>query len=44
MVLSPQAHYDGRCSSWAPSDYCKAKPDWMAETAAEIVGGNPEFL
>ena len=23
---------------------CKRKPDWMAEPAAEIVGGNPEFL
>jgi len=27
-----------------PNAYCKAKPDWMAEPAAEIVGGNPEFL
>ena len=22
----------------------KLMPDWMAEPAAEIVGGNPEFL
>ena len=27
-----------------PNAYCKAKPDWMAEPAAEIIGGNPEFL
>ena len=26
-----------------PNAYCKAKPDWSAEPAAEIVGGNPEF-
>ena len=44
MVLTAKAHYDRRCSHWAPNDYCKAKPDWMAEPAAEILGGNPEFL
>ena len=27
MVLSPKAHYDRRCNSWAPNDYCKRKPD-----------------
>ena len=27
-----------------PNAYCKAKPDWMAEPSAEIVGGNAEFL
>ena len=44
MVLTAKAHYDRRCSHWAPNDYCKAKPDWMAEPAAEILGGNTEFL
>ena len=44
MVLSPQAHHDRRCSSWTPGYYCKRKPDWMAEPAAEIVGGDPRFL
>ena len=43
-VLCPCAHYDRRCNSWEANAYCKAKPDWMAEPAAEIVGGNPEFL
>ena len=43
-VLCPGAHYDRRCNSWEANAYCKAKPDWMAEAAAEIVGGNPEFL
>ena len=29
----------------SPSNaYCKAKPDWMAEPSAEIIGGNAEFL
>ena len=27
-----------------PNAYCKAKPDWMADPAAEIVGGKPELL
>ena len=27
-----------------PNAYCKAKPDWSAEPAAEIVGGNPRVL
>ena len=27
-----------------PNAYCKAKPDWMAGSAAEILGGNPEFV
>ena len=27
-----------------PTAYCKAKPDWMAEPAAEIVGGDPRFM
>jgi hypothetical protein len=27
-----------------PSAYCKAKPDWSAEPAAEIVAGSAEFL
>ena len=44
MVLSPKAHYDRKCNNWAPNDYCKRKPDWSAEPAADIVGGNPEFL
>ena len=44
MVLSPKAHYDRKCNSWAPNAYCKVKPDWMAEPAAEIVAGTPEFL
>ena len=44
MVLSPKAHYNRRCNNWAPNAYCKAKPDWSAEPAAEIIGGNPEFL
>ena len=44
MVLSPKAHYNRKCNSWKPNAYCKAKPDWSAEPAAEIVGGNPEFL
>ena len=44
MVLVAGAHYDKRCGHWAPNAYCKAKPDWSAEPAAEVVGGNPEFL
>ena len=44
MTLKSRAHYNRRCNSWKPNAYCKAKPDWMAEPAAEIVGGNPEFL
>ena len=44
MVLCPGAHYDRRCNCWAPNDYAKAKPDWSAEPAADIVGGHPEFL
>ena len=44
MALSPKAHYDRKCNSWMPNAYCKAKPDWMAEPAAEIVGGDPRFL
>ena len=43
-VLSPRAHYDRKCNSWKPNDYCKLKPDWSAEPAAENVGGNAEFL
>ena len=44
MVLSPQAHYNRYCNSWPPNNYCREKPDWSAEPAAEIVGGNPEFV
>lgn len=44
MVLSPKAHYDRRCNSWLPNDYCRKKPDWSAEPAAEVVAGNAEFL
>ena len=44
MVLSPKAHYDRRCNSWAPNAYCKQRPDWSAEPAAEILAGTPEFL
>ena len=44
MVLSPKAHNDLKCNSWKPNDYCKAKADWSAEPAAEIVGGSAEFL
>ena len=40
MVLTPKAHYDRRCNSWAPNSYCKSKPDWSAEPAAEIVAGS----
>ena len=43
-VLCPGAHYDRRCNEWGPNDYAKAKPDWMAEPAAEIVGGDPRFM
>ena len=43
-VLCPGAHYDRRCNSWEANAYCKAKPDWSAEPAADIVGGHPEFL
>ena len=39
MVLSPKAHYNRRCNSWEPNTYCKTKPDWSAEPAAEIVAG-----
>ena len=44
MVLSPKAHYDRKCNSWKPNDDCKRKPDWIAEPAAEIMGGRAEFL
>ena len=44
MVLAAKAHCDRKCNSWKPNAYCKAKPDWMAEPAAEIVGSNPKFL
>ena len=44
MVLSPKAHYDRPCNSWKQNTSYKAKPDWMAEPAAEIGSGNPEFL
>ena len=44
MVLSPQAHYNRRCNSWLPNDYCRRKPDRSAEPAAESVGGNPAML
>ena len=37
MVLSPKAHYNRRCNSWEPNTYCKTKPDWSSEPAAEIV-------
>ena len=44
MALSPKAHYDCKCNSWKPNDDCMHKPDWMAEPAAEIMGGKAEVL
>ena len=44
IVLSPKAHYNRKCNSWKPNGDYKHKPDWMAEPAAEIMGGRAEFL
>ena len=40
MVLVPKAHYNRRCSSWAPNDYCNNRPDWSAEPAVKIISGH----